>query len=380
MSTALTPAVQGPQAIQEWKSPAQIKQRIDAIQGLMRTVLKEGVDYGKIPGMPKDSKPTLFKPGSEQILSMFCIAAKPIVEDLSTPDCFRYRVTVELTNEASGTFLGAGVGECSSHETKYKWRRTYVKEEYDATDPDRRRIKFSRFQKNGKWETVQEMQIRQEPADVANTCLKIAKKRGQIDATLTTTGASSMFGQDWDTMNEETREELWRQEEEQQPRQTRKAPLPKVEKVVCGSCGKTDGHEPTCRYSKEANQPTQAPPQPQSPPPPTQTMPQQPTPQQEPANDGVAPFLVTKLTPGTTKAGVSFMTVEAVDSLSYNRVLYCFSKTLCELLQTKGLQKVCLLKTEEKNGKFKLADVIEIVGVKYQDGKPVSSAPVDEDW
>ena len=108
MSTAIQ--MQQPKEIQQWKSPTQIKQRIEAIQQLMATVLKKDTDYGIIPGMPKGTKPSLWKPGSEQILAMFQIAVDPVVEDLSTDDCYRYRVTTRLTNVQTGEFLGAGIG------------------------------------------------------------------------------------------------------------------------------------------------------------------------------------------------------------------------------------------------------------------------------
>ena len=87
MSTAIVPQQEA--AMQQWKSPAQIKQRIEAIQQLMAKVLKKDTDFGIIPGMPKGTKPSLWKPGSEQILAMFQIAVDPIVEDLSTSDCYR---------------------------------------------------------------------------------------------------------------------------------------------------------------------------------------------------------------------------------------------------------------------------------------------------
>jgi len=185
---------------------AVIKARINAIQHLMQDVLKKDVDYGQIPGMSKDTPPSLFKPGSEQILAMFQMAVEPIVEDLSSDDCYRFRVQVRITNAVTRQFLGAGIGECSSNETKYKWRKTWIQEEFDTTPEDRRRIKFSRYKSNGgAWVDKKEMQVRQEPADLANTILKMAKKRAQIDATLTVTGASSMFSQDLEDMPEEAR-------------------------------------------------------------------------------------------------------------------------------------------------------------------------------
>jgi len=58
MNAALVP--QQPTQIQQWKSPTQIKERIQAIQHLMKEVLKPGTDangwsgdYGIIPGTGK---------------------------------------------------------------------------------------------------------------------------------------------------------------------------------------------------------------------------------------------------------------------------------------------------------------------------------------
>jgi hypothetical protein len=254
MSTAIQAIPQQPKAIQEWQAPSQIKARIQAIQQLMETTLKKDVDYGVIPGMPKNTKPSLWKPGSEQILAMFQIAVEPIVEDLSEEDCYRYRVTARLTNSKTGEFLGAGIGEASTNETKYKWRRTYSKAEFDNTPADRKRMKFGRYNDGSKWVDTEEMQVRQEPADLANTILKMAKKRAQIDATLTVTGASSMFEQDLEDLTDETREEMSRQ---RVPR-GKKTPPKETGDVMCAECRAINGHLPSCSHrQKDGPQPTQ---------------------------------------------------------------------------------------------------------------------------
>lgn len=233
------------QAIYQWKSPTAIKQRIIAIQQLMEEVLKPGNrdnefsgDYGVIPGT--GNKPSLWKSGSEQILAMFEIAVDPIVEDLSNEDCFRYRVTTRLTHAPSATFLGAGVGEASSNETKYKWRKCYSQKEFEATAVDRRKIKYSQYRDgNGMWADKEEWLVRTEPADVANTILKMAKKRSQIDATLTVTGASSMFSQDLEELMEDQGDE---------PKPEKKA-KPQAS-VKCSECKAEGGHLPNCSKRK----------------------------------------------------------------------------------------------------------------------------------
>src|SRR6266436_3291290 len=242
--------------VDSWQSIEALKARIQQIQRLMNDVLKKDVDYGIIPNMPKGTKPCLLKPGSEQILAMFRLAVEPIVEDLSTEDCFRYRITVRLTDSRTEAFLGSGVGEASTDDTKYKWKRTYSQKEYEAMPPDRRRSKWISYRDDhGQPQEVEQFMIRQEPADLANTVLKMAKKRAQIDAKLTVTGASSMFEQDSFDEDDVAREEA--------PVQTQRRGRPakaqaKQEDVKCGSCGAVNGHLPSCKYhpsQKETKQP-----------------------------------------------------------------------------------------------------------------------------
>lgn len=176
------------------------------IQEVMDAVMKENIHYGVIPGC---KQPTLYKAGSEAILSTFRIAVEPSVEDLSIFDCFRYRVTLRGILP-SGEIVGAGVGECSTDEEKYKWRGSVCDAEFDNTPEDRRRIKYQRPNNYNKDGMVK--QVRTNPADLANTVLKMAKKRAQIDLTLTATGASDCFSQDLEDLPEEVRDELTRDE------------------------------------------------------------------------------------------------------------------------------------------------------------------------
>lgn len=173
------------------KSMAAIGAERTALRNLMRDHMKEGVHYLTIPGTPK---PTLTKPGSELILSMLHIAAEPIVEDLSTPDEMRYRVFVQLTEMGTGRFLGKGVGEASSAESKYQWRGVVCPEEFDETPEDRRRVIWKKGYGGSNPFRIQ--QVRTEKNDVANTILKMSKKRGQIDGCLTVSACSDLFLQD----------------------------------------------------------------------------------------------------------------------------------------------------------------------------------------
>jgi hypothetical protein len=179
-------------SLTEWNRPAtseEITAQVQLIQRVLDAVMIDGVHYGTIPGT---DKPTLFKAGSEKVLMTFRIGVDPVVEDLSEGETFRYRVLARMIHQASGLYLGAGVGEASSDETKYKWRAAICEEEFDSTPVDHRRILW----KKDRGDVTQIQQVRTNPADLANTVLKMAKKRAQIDGTLTVTAASDVFAQD----------------------------------------------------------------------------------------------------------------------------------------------------------------------------------------
>lgn len=177
----------------------EIRAQVNLIQEVMKAVMKVDVHYGKIPGTPK---PTLYKAGAEKILMTFRIAAQVAnIEDLSTPDAIRYRVTMRAISQTSGAMLGEGSGECSSDEEKYRWRRPVHENEYLAAPADRKREKYQRD--GSVWQ-----QVRTEPADVANTILKMAVKRALIAMTLVVTAASDVFAQDIEDLPEEIRESV----------------------------------------------------------------------------------------------------------------------------------------------------------------------------
>lgn len=179
-------------------SAIEIRQRVNLVQEVMRSIMKSDTHYGVIPGT---KKPSLYKPGAEVLCVTFRIADKYEVEDLTIDGMARYRVRCIGIHQVSDTVLGEGLGECSSHEEKYKWRGAICSEEFDLTPENLRRLKFSKW--NNKIEKKQ--QIRTESADQANTILKMACKRAKIAMTLNVTGASDIFTQDIEDIPEELR-------------------------------------------------------------------------------------------------------------------------------------------------------------------------------
>lgn len=185
---------------------AEIIQHISLVQEVMHTVMKPDVHYGIIPGT---DKPTLYKNGAEVLCMVFRIAQSYEVIDMSTADTVRYRSVCTGTHQMSGLTLGSGMGEASSGEAKYKWRKAY-QSEFEAT-PESLRRQYQGYDKKRK-QSFTVMQVRTEPADLANTILKMANKRAMLAMVLNVTAASDCFTQDLEDMDEKLREHLSRRE------------------------------------------------------------------------------------------------------------------------------------------------------------------------
>jgi hypothetical protein len=142
--------------------PAEMSRRTAMLKDYVREHMSEGEDYGIIPG---GSKPTLFKPGAEKLNAVFGLS--PLVEINNRIEDWdsgfvAYEVKVTLLNKRTQGIEAEGVGSCNSRERRYK---------------------------------------NQDAANVANTILKMAKKRALIDATLSATRASGMFTQDLEDLD-----------------------------------------------------------------------------------------------------------------------------------------------------------------------------------
>lgn len=152
--------------------------RMQAVEKVVAEVMSPGIHYGPVaPGVPGNM---LYKAGVELLAASFQLALEYVIETDASDDGRRYVATCRVIHQPSGTFLGSGLGECSTSETKYKWRSAHNKE-YDATAPDRRREKFT---KKGE----RYYQVREESDDKTNTALKMACKRAASDAILAVLG------------------------------------------------------------------------------------------------------------------------------------------------------------------------------------------------
>lgn len=192
-------------------SLSEIKNQVTLIQQVMREVMIEGEHYGTIPGC--GDKKVLLKSGAEKLMLTFRLANDLDVQVLELPNFHReYRVKVTIY-ASSGQRLGTGVGSCSTMESKYRFRTgpientgKIVPQEYwthrESNPAKAQEILggkgFSTKKIGQKYYIVKqgERVEHDNPADSYNTCLKMAKKRGLVDAALTSTAASDIFTQD----------------------------------------------------------------------------------------------------------------------------------------------------------------------------------------
>lgn len=196
-------------------SVTELQTRINKVERLLKSVMKPQMDYGLIPGC--GDKPALLKPGAELLLSLFELAPELKIEMKDLGDGHREcTITVRLIHAPTGKFWGMGIGSCSTHEAKYRYRlggrkcpscgkEAIIKgrEEYGGgwvcfAKKGGCGTKFkdndSRITGAGDAGKVENDNI----ADVYNTVLKQAKKRALVDAALTATAASRYFTQDMD--------------------------------------------------------------------------------------------------------------------------------------------------------------------------------------
>lgn len=142
-----------------------VQQSMDTIQQFQKVVqgsLVEGHDYGA--SFFGASKPSLLKPGAEKILMLLGLSSKyEIIEKIQDYEDGFFAYTIRCILTKGGQVITQGLGHCNSKEKKY------------TSD-------------------------KQDIFMLGNTCLKMAKKRAQVDAALTVGSLSDIFTQDLEDM------------------------------------------------------------------------------------------------------------------------------------------------------------------------------------
>ena len=140
-------------------------QKIAQFQAVVQKTLKKDHDYGVIPGT--GSKPTLLKPGAEKILMLMGLTSEyEVIERVQDYDRGFFAFTVKCTLSKGDVKVTEGVGHANTRERRYT---------------------------SGK---------QQDAYTLANTVLKMAKKRAQVDAVLTVASLSEIFTQDLEDLDD----------------------------------------------------------------------------------------------------------------------------------------------------------------------------------
>lgn len=165
--------------------------KIAQMQAVVQKTLKNGQDYGEIPGT---NKPTLLKPGGEKICMLFGL--NPEYDFLQTTEDYEkefFSYNIRCTLYRNGQAVAQGVGSCNSKEKKYRFMNVdvvpenYIGYQEEITD---------------KYGRVRYKINNTDVCSLVNTILKMAKKRAFIDAVLQVASLSEVFTQDLEDMKD----------------------------------------------------------------------------------------------------------------------------------------------------------------------------------
>lgn len=183
-----------------------VKNQVEKIQSLMKSVMQNGQHFGTIPGT---DKPTLLKPGAEKLNFMFRHIPRFEREMIDHPNGHReYIVKCSLFKFGTDELAGQGEGSCSTMESKYRYRNVADYEETGLNIPADAKEKKAEYRKqgfgmkkiNGVWAWVKYKDSAKvdnpDIADTYNTVLKMADKRALVAATINACAASDIFTQD----------------------------------------------------------------------------------------------------------------------------------------------------------------------------------------
>ena len=159
----------------------ELRHRIQAVQEVMRGVMKEGTHFGTIPGTPK---PSLWKAGAEVLCLTFRLA--PILESRVVADDLTCEWAYTAMQRDGAILHGTCVGFFEVEATC-----TISNLNGDALS----RCSASCNNREANYRAVGLFEIR-------NTVLKMAEKRAFVSAVLMATGASDIFTQDLEDLPE----------------------------------------------------------------------------------------------------------------------------------------------------------------------------------
>ncbi len=202
-------------------TPTEALAQLKEVESVIKGIMKDGEHYGLIPGT--GTKKTLLQPGAQLLANVYQYADQDvefvdkteqwgIAVTESTFPLFAYTIRIPFFDR-NGRKVSVGIGQCSSYETRYRWRdsarkcptcgkETIIKgkeeygggwlcfakkggcgAKYKADDPAIASQKVGRMPN----EAIH---------DQVNTIIKIAKKRAYVNGVIGATRTSGMFTQD----------------------------------------------------------------------------------------------------------------------------------------------------------------------------------------
>lgn len=192
-------------------SVPEVVAQVQKIQEVMAQAMTQGEHYGTIPGT---NKPTLLKPGAEKLCLTFRLDPEyELREVYGEGGHYTVTATCTLYHIPTGDRIASGLGLCSTHESKYAYR----KGQRVCPDCGTEAIIKGKAEYGGGWLCWRKKDgcggefndddpriLSQETGRVANadladswnTVLKMATKRSLVAAVLNGTAASDIFTQD----------------------------------------------------------------------------------------------------------------------------------------------------------------------------------------
>lgn len=168
---------------------------IRKFQAIVKELLIEDLDYGKVPGA---KRPSLLKPGAEKLdkILHLCDTYEELekVEDWEKP-FFYYKVKCRLIIIGTNITVSECIGSCNSMESQYRYRWVLPSQLPPELQNSQDSLPSKRAKTEHGWVTLYRVN-NDDIWSLANTILKMAQKRAHIGATLSAARLSDVFTQD----------------------------------------------------------------------------------------------------------------------------------------------------------------------------------------
>lgn len=221
------PQIETLQTMPDMSVAAHIERR-NAIVRLVKSSMKEGTDYGVVPGTDKK---TLYKPGAEKLCTFFGLSWRLVQTDATLDwtgkdhdgePFFFFSYRCELRH--GGQLVGESDGSCNSWEKKYRWREgkrvcpkcgkeAIFRSKPRGNEPKDKPMGWYCWLKKGGCgatfqpgdKAIESQQVgmvkNDEVHDLVNTIQKMAEKRAFVGSTVLAVNASEFFSSDLDEID-----------------------------------------------------------------------------------------------------------------------------------------------------------------------------------